>query len=317
MHSRYSKILVTGGVGFIGSHLVDRLLAEDVSVVILDNLHGGRLENIEQHIGKESFRFVKGDVRDSGLVRDLTRDVDAVVHLAAQVSVPESIRDPVLTNDVNVSGTLNLLSAMTNSDVRRFVFASSCAVYGDAKDLPTKEDYPLVPSSPYGVSKLAAESYVRVFYEVFGLQTVCLRCFNVYGHRQFYSSYSGVIILFLRCLAKDLPLVIFGDGEQTRDFVHVKDIVEANILALRSEGIGGEIFNIGTGVATTINHLANALLETADKTYLELIHTEPRKGDIKNSVGDISKAKNKFNYKPKIPLRDGLVNLVKGCSTQR
>ena len=180
----YSRVLVTGGAGFIGSHLVDRLLKEGMEVVVLDNLQGGRLENISQHLGKKNLCFVRGDIRDSRLVKNLARDVDAIIHQAARVSVPESIKDPTLTNDVNVNGTLNLLEASVESDVKRFVYASSCAVYGDAEVMPINEGCLPRPTSPYGVSKLAAESYVQVFHEVFRLKTVCLRYFNVYGSRQ-------------------------------------------------------------------------------------------------------------------------------------
>ena len=306
-----SRVLVTGGAGFIGSHIVDRLVAEGVEVVVLDNLYTGRLENVKQHIGKKGLHFVRGDVRDFRLVRDLARDVDAIIHQAALVSVPESFKDPVLTNDVNVCGTLNLLRASVDSDVRRFVYASSCAVYGNAEKMPIKENSLPRPVSPYGVSKLAAENYVRVFHEAFGLETVCLRFFNVYGPRQVYSDYSGVITQFMNRLEKNLPLVIFGDGQQTRDFVHVQDIVEANILALKNEGVAGETFNIATGVATTINQLANVLLEATNKTQLKTVHSEPRKGDIKHSAADISKAIKKLHYNSKISLREGLEKLTK------
>jgi len=305
----YSRILVTGGAGFIGSHLVDRLLAEGTDVVVLDNLYTGRLENLEHHRGNKSFRFVEGDVRDSRLVKKLM-DVDAIVHLAAVISVPKSFKDPVLTNDVNVGGTLNLLRACVGSDVKRFVYGSSCAVYGEAESLSLREDYPLRPASPYAVSKLAAENYVRVFYEVFGLETVCLRFFNVYGSRQLYSEYSGVITQFISCLTTDSPLMIFGDGEQTRDFVHVQDVIEANVLALKNKGVVGEVFNVATGVATTINKLANVLLSAANRTHLKMVHSEPRKGDIKHSVADISKARGKLHYDPKVLLKDGLEELL-------
>jgi UDP-glucose 4-epimerase len=237
--------------------------------------------------------------------------VDAVVHLAALISVPESIRDPVLTNDVNVNGTLNLLKASVDFGVKRFVYASSCAVYGNAESLPIKEDCPARPESPYGVSKLVAENYVRTYHEDFGLETVCLRYFNVYGPRQVYSDYSGVITQFMSRLAKDLPLVVFGDGEQTRDFVHVQDVAEANMLALKNGGIAGETFNIGTGVATTVNQLANMLLEVTNKTHLKIMHSKPRKGDIKHSVADISKARRKLHFNPKMSLKDGLEEFTK------
>lgn len=310
----YSTVLVTGGAGFIGSHVVDRLIEEDLKVVVLDNLQGGQLENIRQHIGKKNFRFVQGDIRDSRLVRDCVRDMDAVIHQAALVSVPESIKNPVLTNDVNVSGTLNLLKASADSNVKRFVYASSCVVYGNTEKLPIKENDSLRPVSPYGVSKLAAENYARVFYEVFGLETVCLRYFNVYGPRQLHGDYSGVITQFISQSTKNRPLVIFGDGEQTRDFVHVQDVVEANLLALRNKEIAGETFNIATGKATTINQLANMFLEITKKPHLKLTHCKPRKGDIKHSYADISKAKEKLQYTPKISLKKGLKELAKSYS---
>jgi UDP-glucose 4-epimerase len=307
----YSKVLVTGGAGFIGSHIVDRLLAEGIEVIVLDNLLTGHLENVKQHIGKENFRFVHGDIRDSCLIREVVRDVDAVIHQAALVSVPESIKDPIATNDVNVNGTLNLLRASLDSNVKRFVYASSCAVYGDARSLPVKEVSLSRPTSPYGVSKLAAENYVRVFYEAFGLETVCLRYFNVYGSRQTYSDYSGVITQFINRLTNNLQLAIFGDGEQTRDFVHVQDVVEANILALKNREGAEEPLNIGTGVATTINQLASVLLEITNKTHLKLMHSKPRKGDIKHSVADISKAGKTLYYSPKVALKEGLKELMK------
>jgi UDP-glucose 4-epimerase len=310
MHS-CSKVLVTGGAGFIGSHTVDKLLDEGLGVVVLDNLRSGNLENLKPHIGEGNCRFVQGDVRDFGLVKDLVRDVDCVVHSAALISVPESIKNPVLTNDVNVNGALNLLKACVDFDVKRFVYASSCAVYGNAESLPIKEACPARPESPYGVSKLVAENYARKYHEDFGLETVCLRYFNVYGPRQVYSDYSGVITQFISRLAKGLPLVIFGDGEQTRDFVHVQDVVEANMLALKNGGVAGETFNIGTGVATTINQLANILLEVADKKHLKLNHSKPRRGDINHSVADISKAKAQLDYNPKVSLKEGLEELIK------
>jgi UDP-glucose 4-epimerase len=316
MHG-YSRVLVTGGAGFIGSHLVDQLLSKGLEVVVLDNLSEGYLKNVKQHIGKENFQFVRGDIRDYRLVKELAMDVDAVFHLAALISVPESIKDPAMTDDVNVDGTLNLLKAFADSSVKRFVYASSCAVYGEAESLPIREDCPLKPTSPYGVSKVAAENYVRVFHDIYGLDTVCLRFFNVYGPRQAYSDYSGVITQFLNRVSKNLHLVIFGDGEQTRDFVHVHDVVEANILALRTKRIAGEIFNIGTGMATTINQLADMLLEVTNKTRLKVTHSKPKKGEIKHSVADISKAKMKLRYYPKVSLKEGLKDLTKSSSIQK
>ena len=305
------RVLVSGGAGFIGSHSVGRLLGEGFEVAVLDDLRSGRLENISGHVGEGNFRFVRGDIRDFSVVKDLVGDVDCVLHLAALVSVPESIRDPVLTSDVNVNGTLNLLKACVDFGVKRFVYASSCAVYGEAESLPIREDCPAKPMSPYGVSKLVAENHVCAFYEKFGLETVCLRYFNVYGPRQAYSDYSGVITQFLNRLEKDLPLVVFGDGEQTRDFVYVRDVAEANLLALKcGEAAIGEVFNVGTGVATSINQLANALLEAMGKTYLKIIHSEAREGDIRHSVADISKAREKLGYSSKVSLKEGLRELL-------
>lgn len=306
----YSKILVTGGAGFIGSHIVDRLVAENIEVFVLDNLQTGRLENISQHATRKNFHFIHGDIRDFELVGNIVRNVDAIIHLAALASVPESIKNPIPTSDVNVQGTLNLLDASAKYNVKRFVYASSSAVYGDTAEIPVKEDSPLMPASPYGVSKLAAENYVRVFHEVFGLETVCLRYFNVYGPRQAYSEYSGVITQFMNRLARNLPLMIFGDGEQSRDFVHVKDTVEANALVLRNNGISGETFNIATGEGTTINEVARMLLEAANKTSLEIIHSNARRGDVRHSVADISKAKQKLTYNPRIAFKEELKIII-------
>ncbi|MEM2522658.1 MAG: SDR family oxidoreductase [Candidatus Bathyarchaeia archaeon] len=304
------KVLVTGGAGFIGSHMVDRLLADGFEVIVLDNLRSGRLENVDHHMGRRGFRFVHGDIRDVNLVKRLVSDVDYVVHLAALVSVPESLRDPVLTYDINVNGTLNLLKACVGRDVKRFVYASSCAVYGDAVDLPIKETCPARPISPYGASKLKAENCVLEYFENFGLESVCLRYFNVYGPRQVHSEYSGVITQFINRIKRDLSLIIFGDGEQTRDFVHVEDVVEASMLALKREKVAGEVFNIGTGLATSINQLAHMLLELANRNDLKILHVEARKGEVRHSVADVSKAREKLGYKPKVELRNGLKKLL-------
>jgi len=306
------KALVTGGAGFIGSHIVDRLLADGVGVVVLDDLSGGNVANLRDHLGKEGFRFVQGDIRDSGLVREAIRGVDVVFHCAALIGVQQSVLDPVLVNDVNVAGTLNVLAAGLDSGVRRFVYASSFAVYGNSDSLPLREDQPVTPISPYGVSKLAAEGYVRTFSN--SLQTVCLRNSNVYGPRQTQNEYSGVITQFIANLAQNRPLEIFGDGEQTRDFVHVKDVVEANLLALKEECVSGEVFNIGSGEATTINQLAEILGGVASGN-VELVHKKLRVGDIRHSYADISKAEKKLCYRPTVTLREGLRELLESKRT--
>jgi UDP-glucose 4-epimerase len=305
-----SRILVTGGAGFIGSHLVDRLLEECVDVIILDNLLNGQLKNINQHFGKKNFRFVQGDIRDYQLVSTLIKDVDAVIHLAAQISPSASIENPVLTNDINVNGTLNLLKASTDSNVKRFVFASSSAVYGDVRTSPIKEECLPTPLSPYGVSKLAGEAYTLVFHKVYGLETVCLRYFNVYGPRQTYNDYSGVITKFMNRIKSNLPPIIFGDGNQSRDFVHIQDVVEANVKALENETAVGETVNIATGVATTINQLAHLLLASADKPHLKVQYSESHIGDIRNSVGDVIKAQSLLHYSAEFSLKEGLKELL-------
>lgn len=311
MARSYSKILVTGGAGFIGSHLVDRLLSDSFKVMVIDNLCTGRLENIAHHQNREDFHFIQGDVRNFKLVKRVMKDVDVVFHEAALVSVTRSVENPVLTNEVNVTGTLTLLKACLDSNVRRFIHASSSSVYGETETLPKHEALTPQPISPYAVSKLASESYVNVFHKVYGLETMCLRCFNVYGARQTYGPYSGVITIFMNRLLSDQPPIIYGDGEQTRDFTNVQDVVDANMLALTSKSAVGEVFNIATGVATTINQLTKMLQEITGKLDLKPVYTSPRPGDIRHSFADISKAKKVLGYYPKVSLREGLANLVK------
>ncbi len=316
MTLKYSSILVTGGAGFIGSHLVDRLLKDGFNVTVLDNLSTGKLDNLAGHRDKENFHFVKGDIRDSKIVKHALKDVDAVFHEAALVSVSFSVKDPMATNEVNVTGTLNLLKACLDSDVKRFIFSSSTAIYGDAKTLPISENVVPQPISPYAVSKLAAESYTRVFYEVYGLETVCLRYFNVYGPRQEYGPYSGVMTIFINRLKRGESPIIYGDGEQTRDFIEVQDVIEANMLALKKKDAIGQIFNIATGLPTTVNQLAELLQEIMGRTELELVHAEPRLGDIRYNYADISKASKILGYEPEVSLKAGLTRLVEWWSTR-
>jgi nucleoside-diphosphate-sugar epimerase len=306
----YSKILVTGGAGFIGSHIVDRLLDEGFNVRVFDNLSTGDKKNLVQHKSKGNLQFIEGDIRNFDLVKKAVKGVDAIFHEAALVSVTRSVEDPLLANEVNVTGTLNLLKACVDAKVKRFVFASSCAVYGSSKTLPNHENLMPMPLSPYAVSKLAAENYVKVFHVVYGLETVILRYFNVYGPRQKYGPYSGVISIFVKRLLDGRPLTIYGDGKQSRDFVNVKDVVEANMLALLKQNAVGEVINISAGEAITINALINSLQKIIDKTDFELFYTETRLGDIKNSFADIKKAKKILGYIPKVSISEGLVNLV-------
>ena len=314
VHSRkYQKIFVTGGAGFIGSHIVDRLTEEDFDVTVIDDLHTGSLTNVSRHRNRKNFHFVEGDIRDNNLVRKNLKDIDVVFHEAALASVTFSVKDPISTNQINVEGTLNLLKASCDLDVKRFIFASSAAVYGKTKSPRKNEDDNLNPTSPYGVSKLAAENYVQVFQRLYGLETVCLRYFNVYGPRQrvdVHGSYGGVISIFINRILKNMPPTINGDGEQTRDFVYIDDVVEANILAMNSQNGAGEVFNIATGKNVSINRVAEILKQIMKKEDLENIHTEPRPTDLKHGYASISKAEEILGYKPQFSIEEGLTQLV-------
>jgi UDP-glucose 4-epimerase len=308
---RFSRILVAGGAGFIGSHIVDRLIREKTDVTVLDNFYSGNLSNLKLHEGKSNFHLVEGDVRDFDLVKKVVKGMDAVFNDAAVVSIPRSIENPLLANEVNVGGTLNLLKASLDAGVKRFVQASSASVYGNAKKMPVKEDSPPKPIAPYAVSEFAAESYARVFSSCYGLETVCLRYFNVYGPRQSFNAYSGVITIFMNQLLQNEQPIVFGDGKQTRDFVYVDDVVQANIKALKARKATGEAINVATGEASSINEVLFNLQETMEKTGLKLIRKPSRKGDIKRSYANIEKAKDILGYRPKFSLKMGLTELVK------
>lgn len=301
---------MTGGAGFIGSHLVERLMKEGYEVVVLDNFFSGNTENIRQCLKSEMFCLVRGDIRNSNDVKEAIKNVDAVFHLAAIVSVPLSVENPLLVNDVNVKGTLNVLEAGSKADVKRFICASSCAVYGEVNRLPIDERCPTDPLSPYAVSKLAAEFYCKLYNRNYGLDTLCLRYFNVYGPRQARNSYSGVIQRFIDRLEQRRSPIVYGDGLQTRDFVHVEDIIEANMLALKCQKGYGDSFNVGTGKPTTIKQLAEILLALKGGSNLKPKYVDHRKGDIRKSWADIRKAERTLGYKPKIPLKKGLKTLL-------
>ncbi len=304
-----SKVLVTGGAGFIGSHLVDRLVQEGFEVVVLDNLSSGSPENIKIHVENPKFQFIRGDVRVRGLVRRALRGVDCVFHLAAVASVDLSIRRPDIVNDVNVTGTLGLLEESRRADVEKFVFTSSCAVYGEPIKLPVDEEHPTRPLSPYGASKLAAEHYCSVYHRVYGLDTVILRLFNVYGPRQERSPYGGVISRFIERLRRGLAPVIFG-GTQTRDFVYVGDAVEALMLAMRSKDCIGMTINVGSGVEVSIRELADKLIKIFGLRVRPIL-SRPRPGDVSRMCADIRRAKEVLRFEPKTSLEDGLKACIK------
>ena len=298
------KVLITGGCGFIGSNLAEEL-SREYDVAVLDDLSSGSLKNIE---GLD-VEFVKGSVTDLDLLKRVFRDVDCVFHQAAVVSVQESIQNPAKVNKVNVGGTLNVLIAARDSGVEKVVNASSCAVYGDVRELPLKEELKANPKPPYAVTKLVGEYYCRVFSEIYGLKTISLRYFNVYGPKQDHTSdYAAVIPKFIARVIRGEPPVIYGDGKQTRDFIFVKDVVLANVLALESRAEG--VFNIATGKATSIKELAYLIIDILGKD-LEVKYDKPREGDIRHSLGDISKAKEILGFEPKYSIEEGLKETVK------
>jgi len=312
MAGTISKVLVTGGAGFIGSHIVDRLIDKGFEVGILDNLSTGTRENV--HDGSGELKFHNADIREFLEVKEIVKQYDAIVHQAAIVSVKRSIENPNFTNDVNIGGTLNLLKASIDSGIRRFVYASSSSVYGDTETLPKKENMLTQPISPYAVSKLAGENYCKAFARVYGLVTVSLRYFNVYGPRQKYGPYSGVIPTFVKAVMNDKDPIIFGDGLQTRDFTYVSDVVEANCLSLTKTTRLGEVFNIAAGKEVAINDLAHKIIVIFGKSYLKPDHVEKRKGDVSRSYADIAKASEQLGYRPKYDLEEGLRNVVQWFS---
>jgi len=310
MKRRFSKVLVTGGAGFIGSHIADRLLADGYHVTVLDNLSTGKLQNLKRCSNNPNFRFIKGDIRDGKIIDGAVAGVDAVIHEAAITSVPLSMKNPKLVFSVNSAATMNLLKSCVKNKVKRFVFASSAAVYGAAKKMPISEDAPTKPLSPYGESKLRSEKYCQKFWDEHGLETVCLRYFNVYGPRQTAGQYAGVISRFFDRLRKKLPPVIYGDGEQTRDFVYVGDVVEATILALGCKRAAGEILNISTGKATSVNQLSKTFAKLMHCPSVKPKYAARREGEIRHSQADITKAKKILDYRPKVSLEQGLKKFV-------
>lgn len=304
------RVLVTGGAGFIGSHVADALMAKGYDVTVLDNLSNGREDNLRTHLGSKHFKFIKGDIRNQADVRKVLAGVDAVVHGAAMISVPVSVEHPELAHEINVEGTQRLLETSAKTGVSKFVLASSCAVYGEQEELPIPEDAPLRPLSPYAKSKLEAENLCSEFFGREGLSTVCLRYFNVYGPRQSAGEYAGVMIKFIERLQSGQPPIIYGSGEQTRDFVYIGDVAEATVRAIEREGVSGEVINIGTGVETSINELCGVFLKQTEKNDLRPLYELPRKGDIERSQADISKARRLLGFKPKVSLMEGVRKLL-------
>jgi len=300
----FKKAFVTGGAGFIGSHLVDALVSMTCDVTVLDNLSTGHLSNL-RHI-ENRIKFYKGDIRDQEIIVESSEDCDIIFHQAAVVSVPETIINPLDSAMVNDMGTLNVLEAARKNRVKRVVLASSCAIYGDDPDIPKFENMNPKPQSPYAVQKFSGECYARLYFELYGLETVCLRYFNVYGPRQDpSSSYSGVISIFMAKVSAKKTPVIYSDGNQYRDFIFVKDVVKANLLAANGSEAKGKIFNIGTGRYISINELWEKICQLAGYS-LKPKYKHARPGDIRESVANIDYAKKYLGFEPEYSFEKGL-----------
>jgi nucleoside-diphosphate-sugar epimerase len=298
------RYLVTGGAGFIGSNTVDELVRRGHTVLVLDDLSTGKTENLAKVQG--AIELTQCTVTDLDKVREACRGVDCVIHLAAQTSVPRSVKDPIETNQINVNGTLNVLVAARDAKVKRVVFASSCAVYGKTQNLPIRESTSLAPISPYGISKQVGEAYGQVFRQLYGLEFVPLRYFNVFGPRQDPGSpYSGVLSLFNSSILAGTQPTIYGDGEQSRDFVFVGNVVEANLLAAEAKNTAGLAINIGTGIRSTLNRTLG-LLEKITGKPATAKYAPAREGDIRDSQADIALAKQVLGYHPRFDFEEGL-----------
>ncbi len=308
------KVVVTGGAGFIGSNLVDKLISQGYRVTIIDNLTTGNLSSIDTAIGSGQAEFVKGSITNLALLHKNFSGADFIFHQAALPSVPRSIKNPRSSHNVNITGTLNVLIAARDNVVKKVVYASSSSVYGDTPTLPKKEDMTPNPLSPYAVTKLTGEYYCDVFNKIYGLKTICLRYFNVYGPRQDPGSqYAAVIPLFFDKVVAGKSPVIFGDGEQSRDFTFVKDVVNANILAAESNATG--IFNLGNSKRITINELVNIIINLVGNNTVKPVYQNPRSGDILHSLADISKAR-VFGYNPEYSIQKGLQETLKSFQQQ-
>jgi UDP-glucose 4-epimerase len=305
------RVLVTGGAGFIGSHIVDELVERGVETIVVDDFSTGSMDNLSRHAGSGLLKVCRGDVRRVGDLLHGSEGIDVVFHEAAIASVPLSVEQPMRVHDVNVNATLELLNFCRAAGVRRLVFASSAAVYGVLDGRVAVEREACRPSSPYGASKLAIEDYLSAYRTTYGLETVALRYFNVYGPRQrLNNGYSGVITIFANQLLRGERPTIFGDGEQTRDFVNVRDIVRANMLAAESPAADGRSLNVASGSSTSILQLLSSLQEIAGAADVRPMFAPPRPGDVKSGAGSISMIEETLGYRPSTTLREGLSVLV-------
>ena len=298
------KFLVTGGAGFIGSNICKRLISQDCFVRVVDNLLTGKKSNLAKVIDK--IEFIQADMGDSKVAQSAMKDIDVVLHEGALPSVPVSIENPAATHKHCVDATFTLLLAARDAGIKRFVYAASSSAYGDAPTSPKVETMPASPLSPYAVAKLTGEYYCSVFYKIFGLETVSLRYFNVFGpYQDPASQYAAAIPAFVTAILKDEPPTIYGDGEQSRDFTYIDNVVDANLLAGRAKRTQGEVVNIACGKAVTVNEIIEMINELLGKS-VKPKYIAPRPGDVKHSLADITAARNLINYRPKVSFSDGL-----------
>jgi nucleoside-diphosphate-sugar epimerase len=307
---KISKAVVTGGCGFIGSHIVDELLKRRIETFVIDNLSTGTMDNLQHQKNNKLLHVIIGDARKIGQLLGNASNIDVIFHEAAIVSVTQSMSDPMKVHDVNVNMTLEIMNYCVSKKIKRFVFASSGAVYGVIPGRPVTEDLVCKPISPYGASKLAVEDYLHAYHDSYGLEPVILRYFNVFGPRQRLNDYSGVITIFInKLLGKESP-TIFGDGEQTRNFVHISDVVQANMLAMESDKAVGEMFNVASESSIRILDLLMMLKEITHTVNLPHKFEPPRPGDVKFGVTSINKISSMLGYKPSITIKKGLSGVV-------
>jgi nucleoside-diphosphate-sugar epimerase len=312
-----SRILVTGGAGFIGSNLTEALLKQGHWVWVLDNFSTGKRENLVFDKEYPSLEIIDGDIRDLAICRKVMKDIEVVFHQAALPSVQRSVEDPLISNSVNVEGTLNILLSSRDTGVKRLIYASSSSIYGDTPTLPKQEEMPPNPLSPYALQKYIGEHYCRLFFQLYGLETVSLRYFNVFGPKQDPNSiYSAVIPRFIDALLEGHPPIIFGDGEQSRDFTYIDNVIQANLLAMHVDRLNGEPINIACGKRTSLNQLLATLYDIFG-TKVSPIYQEPRKGDVRHSLADIRKGKQILNYEPNVGIEAGLKKTVEYFKEQR
>ena len=310
-----SKFLITGGAGFIGSNITESLVVGGDTVVVLDNFSTGKKENLAAV--QDKITIIEGSITNLDACREAVKDVDYILHQAALASVPRSVKDPVVTNETNIAGTLNMLVAARDAGIKRFVYAASSSAYGDAPVEVKHEELPAAPLSPYAIQKYTGELYCKTFYDIYGLETVALRYFNVFGPRQDpKSQYAAVVPLFVTTILRGESPTIYGDGEQARDFTYIDNVVQANLCACSaSSNAAGQVFNIACGAQTSINRLAAMIMEKVGKETT-ISYAPARTGDVKNSLANISKAEDLLGYRPVVFFQEGLEHTIAWYKTQ-